>query len=159
MDSTVIGVPAREVDSTYTRQNETKDRRSLISVFKEWWDMLRRQELPSFWHPLPSILWSILFFAVLSVITVPLGSLIIWQTLENTELIVRYDSFPINNNSEVNNTQRLQATRNNLVNGSVLQSNMRVPRKMHSPVTRDFNSATMLVNFGLRFLCPGVFVL
>lgn len=146
MDSTVVGVPAREVDPAYTRRNETKDRRSLISVIKDWWDMLRRQELPSFWHPLPSVLWSILFFAVLSVITVPLGSLIIWQTLENTELIVRYDSFPINSNSAVNNKQRLQAIRNNPENGTVLRSDMIVPRKMHSPVTRDFNFATLLLN-------------
>lgn len=135
MNSNTVRAVSLEQETTDFRLYETRGQNSrVITLFLNWWSLFLRQELPSFWDPRPSVFWSVLFFAVLAFLTVPMASIILWQSLENTEIVIRYDSFTIGSNQELNNSQREQILLNNSTNGVVLRPNLTIPENLGSPV-------------------------
>jgi len=135
MNSTTVRAVALEQEAADVRLYETRGRNSrVITLFLDWWSLFLRQQLPSFWDPRPSVFQSVLFFAVVSFLTVPMASIILWQSLENTEIVIRYDSFTIGSNQELNNSQREQILLNNSDNGVVVNTSFSVPENLGSPV-------------------------
>eukprot|EP00210_Caulerpa_lentillifera_P007271 g6954.t2 len=135
MNSTVIGVPASlQIDNPESRVYDTKRHKSVfITLILNWWSQLIRQDLPSVWDPRPSVFRSVLFFAILSFITVPLASTIIWQTHQNTEIILRYDSY-IDSNKTLDNNIRKQQILNNSGSGILITNTLTIREDLESPV-------------------------
>lgn len=85
--------------SQRTSQQEAPRRKSnsrVVAYISDYCERLIRQELTACLSPIPSMFYSALFFFVLTVVAIPLGAALYWQTLENSEVEIRYDNFQLN---------------------------------------------------------------
>jgi len=67
-----------------------RDRISSLLRRRDWFEAFAKQELEGKWRPIPNLKWTIVFYAVLTIITIPLGGGIYHSTLKNSNFSTRY---------------------------------------------------------------------
>ena len=129
--------PNQAHKSSSLREDATTGRkgRRRSTVFSNYVEQLLRQELPSCMSPIPSLLYSTVFFLLITVVTIPFGAAMFWQTRENTEVILRYDNFAVGNQPS---DREAQIERRNIVinpeDNFTTEFSIPVPETLDSPV-------------------------
>ena len=128
-------LPSNSYDDTALRMSKGGASRK-PSVFSAYFKKFVRQELSACMSPTPSLCYSAIFFCMLTIAAIPLGAALFWQTLENTEVIFRYDNFtvvepPLSTTNDDRTQRIVQSGNGDLQTGHTFT----VSEAMESPVT------------------------
>lgn len=121
----------------------------LVSLVSSYFEKFLRQELKACLSPIPKLFLTVLFFFLLTVVTIPLGAAIFWQTLLNVEATIRYDNF----NPEtgiLTNLERKQRILNDNFNRTV-SLKFDISEEMEGPVNQNIHFQTHTITFSILF--------
>ena len=131
--TSVSRLPSNSYDDTALGMSKGEASRK-PSVFSAYFKKFVRQELSACMSPTPSLCYSAVFFCMLTVAAIPLGAALFWQTLENTEVILRYDNFTLNDKTRLTNDERKEIIQRG--NETHTENHIfSISENMNSPVT------------------------